>query len=492
MDQAGRMGREPIAWLLLKFSLPAMLGTMMNAAYNLVDRIFVGRSVGDEGLAALTVSFPIMMIMMGFGMMFGFGSNALISIRLGQNRRDDAEKILGQGVCLFTILAAVFMVFAFSLMTPLLRLFGATDNILPYARQYMTVIVFGVFFHEISFGVNGFIRGEGNPSAAMITMLLGSCGNIFLDWLFVWRWGWGVQGAALATILAQGVAASWVFYYYLSGRSLLKLRWKYYRIDPRLTRRVMILGFPPFFMNIASCVQHAFMNNRLATYGALTVYGGDKAIAVMGGIFSILMVVIMPIIGLSQGMQPLVGYNFGAKNHQRVSRTLRTAMTVGTLICTASWLILFFAPEFLFSLFAKDDPEFIELGAHAVRRFMFCLPLIGMMIISTNYFLATKRPLIALSLSVLRQALLLIPLVIFLPRRFGLDGVWMAAPISDFGAFIMTNIVVFIELRRLKRLATEESELMLTGFEDAALDEEELKKAPHSPVDSSTVGETTP
>jgi len=486
------MGREPIAWLLLKFSLPAMLGTMMNAAYNIVDRIFVGRTVGDEGLAALTVSFPIMLIMMGFGMMFGFGSTALISIRLGQNRRDEAERILGQGVCLFTILSIVFMVFSLSLLTPLLRLFGATDNILPYARQYMTVIVFGVFFHEISFGVNGFIRGEGNPSAAMVTMLLGSCGNIFLDWLFVWRWGWGVQGAALATVLAQGVAASWVFYYYLSGRSLLKMRWKYIRIDPQLTRRVMILGFPPFFMNIANCVQYAFMNNRLATYGALTPYGGDKAIAVMGGIFSILMVVIMPIIGLSQGMQPLLGYNFGAKNHRRVGRTLRTAMTVATIICAASWCVLFVAPEFLFSLFAKDDPGFIELGAHAIRRFMFCLPLIGMMIISSNYFLATKRPLIALSLSITRQALLLIPLVIFLPMRFGLDGVWMAAPISDGGAFIVTNIVVFVELRRLKRLASEESDSTPPGEEEPLPDEEDLGKVPLSPVDPSTLGETTP
>lgn len=463
MNHSQRMGHGRIVPLLFKFSIPATLGTLMNATYNIVDRMFIGQAVesaaqtgelgvGPTGLAALAVSFPVMMVMIAFGMKIGFGTTTLISVSLGEKKQEQAEKLLSQGVLLFTLLAVAFMAFGLAFLEPMLRLFGASEAVLPHAKAYLSIIILGVFVQEISFGVNSFIRGEGNPTAAMITMFLGCGTNIVLDWLFISQWGWGIRGAAWATVTAQTLGAAWVLFYYLSGRSTIRLRWKFFRIYPALAGRVFVLGFPMFFMNVAGCVAHGFMNNQLQRYGG-PAGGGDDAVAVMGGvIMAITMVVLMPIIGLSQGAQPLIGYNYGAKRYDRVLRTFQSAMIVATMVCVAAFCVIQLFPRALFAPFCQADSPLLEMGVHAIRRYLLLLPGIGVMIIASNYFLATKRPGTCLFLSVTRQALLLIPMMIILPRYWELDGVWLSGPISDFGALIVTSIFVVLEFGRLNRL----------------------------------------
>jgi putative MATE family efflux protein len=436
-----------IGRLLLMFSIPATLGTMVNATYNLIDRIFVGRYVGELGLAATTVSFPVMMIMMAFGMMIGFGSNTLISIRLGEKEYDQAERVVGQALLLFLILAVFFVFFGLLFLEPLLGVFGASDEVMPYGKQYLSIIISGVLFHEISFGVNSFIRGEGNPRVAMMTMLISALLNIFLDYLFIVQFDWGIRGAAFATVIAQSVATAWICWYYLSGRSTLRWRWRNLRLEKPLLRKVFLLGLPPFIMSISNCVLQAFLNNRLGTYG------GDRAIAVMGIIFAIFMVMFMPLLGISQGLQPIVGYNTGAKQYRRIRQALKLALLVASILSFCYIIPVQFFPEALFSLFARNNSDLIELGSYAIRRFLVMLPLIGVVIIGSYYYQATGRPMISLFLSMTRQVLILLPLIIVLPLFLGLDGIWIAGPISDTGAFLATSTLLFFEFRRLRRKA---------------------------------------
>ncbi len=442
-QQTRQLGQDSIGKLLLKFSIPATIGTFVNSLYNVVDRIFIGQGVGPDGLAAAMVAFPIMMMVMAVGMLIGFGSNALISIKLGEKDKKGAERILGQAFFLFIAFAIVFTVVGLLLLTPLLKLFGASHQVLPFARDYTAIILLGVLFHVISFGANNFIRGEGNPRVAMITMIIGAGVNIILDPVFIFGLHMGMKGAALATIIAQGLAALWVLHYYRSGVSVLKVQRRFLRIDWSLARQVMVIGSPPFVMNIANVVILAFVNN------ALKLYGGDIAIAVMGVIFTIYTINFMPIIGVSQGAQPILGYNYGAQNYRRVKETLMMAIKIVTLFGLVATLLVMLFPQHTFAPFSRGDSELIPLGKHAIRIIMTMFPFVCFMVITSNYFQATTRPQISLFLSLLRQVFVLIPCVLILPRFFGLDGIWYAYPFSAGIAFLTT---MFFFLREIIKL----------------------------------------
>lgn len=444
-QQTKQLGEASIGKLLFKFSLPATIGTFVNSLYNVVDRIFIGQGVGPNGLAAAMIAFPIMMMVMAVGMLIGFGSNTLISIKLGEKDRDGAEQLLGQALLLFVFFALLFTGAGLLFLSPLLKLFGASAAVLPFAKQYTSIILFGIVFHMISFGANNFIRGEGNPRVAMITMIIGAGLNIVLDPLFIFGLHMGMRGAALATIIAQATAALWVVYYYFSGKNVLKVHRHYLKVEWRSAKRVMAIGSPPFFMNFANVFILAVVNN------SLKLYGGDIAIAVMGVIFTIYTINFMPIIGISQGAQPIIGYNHGAKNIDRVKKTLLLALKIVTVFGLVATLLVMLFPKLTFVPFSRGDSELIPLGTHAIRIIMTMFPFVGFMVITSNYFQSTARPLISLFLSMLRQLIVLIPCLIILPRYFGLNGIWYSYPLSAFVAFLTTMLFFVREMLKLNR-----------------------------------------
>jgi putative MATE family efflux protein len=429
--------------LLLKFSVPAIVGMVVQATYNVVDRIFIGRAIGSPGIAAITIAFPVMLVLMAFGMLIGFGSTALVSLRLGSRQKAEAERIFGNALVL---LVAIFLMLAgvgFLSLNPLLKTLGASDAVLPLARAYLRIILFGAVFQAIGFGLNNVIRGEGNPKVAMYTMLIGAPLNILLDWLFIFRFGWGIEGAAFATILAQAASATWVLAYFLGGWSVLKLRAENLRLDWSICRMIFAVGSPPFAMQMAASLLHATLNNQLASHG------GDLAISVMGIVYGIVMMSLMPIFGITQGAQPIIGFNYGARQFARVKRTLLLAIAAASSVTVLGFLLTMFFPMELVLLFNRDDPALAGLGPHAIRVCFLMLPVVGFQIVSANYFQAVGKPATSMFLSLSRQVLLLLPGLFILPRFFGLDGVWMAIPISDLGSSLVTGAWLLVELRRL-------------------------------------------
>lgn len=454
VDRSQRLGEESVFRLLLTFSGPAIVGMMAQAFYNIVDRIFIGQAVGPEGLAGATVSFPFMLILMAFGMLMGIGTTTLVSIRLGERKREEAEQILGNGTVLLVGQALVLTVIGLAFLDPVLRLFGASDSVLPYARNYLQFIVLGAVSQAIGFGLNSVIRGEGNPRIAMITMLIGAGLNTILDPIFLFGFGWGMRGAAAATVLAQSASAIWVLTYFLSGSSLLHLRLRNMRLRWTICASILAIGSPPFVMQVAASVLNVILNNQLRTHG------GDLAISVMGIIYAVAMFVVMPIFGINQGAQPVIGYNYGAMQFDRVKRTLQTAILMASCITLAGFFLVMFFPSRVVWLFNREDDALLELGTHAIRISLAMLPVIGFQIVSASYFQAIGKPKQAMFLSLSRQVLLLIPAVLILPQFFGLNGVWAALPTADIGSSILTGCWLAFELRHLRRRhATQESGL---------------------------------
>ncbi len=457
----------PVGSLLWKYSVPAILGTVVNATYNITDRVFIGQTIGEIGITAATLSFPVMMIINGFGMMVGIGSTTLISIRLGEKRNRDAEKILGQSLCLFLVMFAAFLVLGLSFLEPMLNWCGATPISLPMSKEYLGVIISGLIFQHISFGVNSFLRAEGRPRIAMTTMFIAAIANIILDWFFLCVLRTGIWGAAFATVLAQAITSVWILWLYFSGRTLLKIRFEDFRLDLKVVRHVFLLGFSPFVMQIMACVLQVLQNHQLKYYGEIygkahgIEHGAEISIAILGILFTVFLLFLMPLLGIGQGMQPIVGYNIGAKKYDRVARVLKLSLISAFLFSLVCYLTVIIRPDWLILPFVKPDAPgreaIIALGVRALRIFSFCLPMIAIAITTTNYFQSSGRPLRALFLTLMRQVLLLIPLVLFLPYWFerqsgyyGIDGLWFAAPISDFGSFSLGVVFLFFEYRRLR------------------------------------------
>jgi putative MATE family efflux protein len=443
MNPSERMGTEEIGQLLARFSGPAIVGTVVNGLYNVVDRIFVGHQAGASGIAAISVCFPVMMIMMAFGMLVSRGGNTLLGIRLGQKRREEAEQVLGNAFTLYLVLSAVFIGLGLLGLSPLLKLFGATPAILPPASQYLAIILLGMPLQMIALGMSNFIRGEGNPRTAMWTMFFGSGLNILLDPLFIFTFGLGIRGAALATVLAQSVSAAYVLHYFLGGRSALKLRRAFLPLRVDLVRRIAAIGAPPFVMIVGASMIMAVLNNRLR------FYGGDVALSVMGVIFSVQMLVRMPLIGLSQGAQPILSFNYGALHYGRVRQTLKTVLIWATAMVVLASLAVELRPRLIFHLFSPHDLPFAQMGASAIRIFLLMLPLFGIQMAGTNYFQAVGRARVAMLLTLCRQGLILIPLVLVLPLFLGLQGIWYAMPIADVVSTLLVTAFLLRELRLL-------------------------------------------
>jgi putative MATE family efflux protein len=447
MDRSKQLGEGSIPRLLLTFSAPAIVGMLSQALYNIVNRIFIGQAIGPLGIAGATVSFPFMLILMAFGMLVGFGATALVSIRLGEQQPDKAEQVLGNAAVLLAGVTAVLSLVGLIFIDPLLVLFGASEQVLPYARDYLQVIVLGAVFQSLGFGLNAVIRGEGNPRIAMVTMLIGALLNAVLDPIFLFGFGWGMRGAAAGTVLAQAVSATWVLSYFLRGRSLLRLRRVNLRLRWPVCRSIIAIGSPPFAMQLAASVLNAILNNQLGRYG------GDLAISAMGIVWAIVMFIAMPIIGINQGVQPIIGFNYGARKYDRVLRALLTAILAATVVSTSGFLVVMIFPEHVIALFSRHDPALQQLGTHAIRSCLLMLPIVGFQIVSANYFQAVGKPKKAMLLTLSRQVLLLIPAVLILPHFFGLNGLWGAFPTADLGSSLWTGAWLLVELRDLRRRA---------------------------------------
>jgi putative MATE family efflux protein len=430
--------------LLLKFSLPAIVGMLVHALYNVVDSIFVGRGVGELALAGITVCFPIVIILMAFVMLIGMGATTLISIRLGEDRLKEAERIAGNAFGLFFIIGIVLTLLGLMFIEPLLVLFGASKDVLPFAIQYMQIILLGSIFMAIGIGMNNFIRAEGNPKMAMYTMVIGAITNIILDYIFIFIFHWGIRGAAIATVIAYMVSGIWVLYYFLSGNSLIKIRIRNLRPEQQIVRTIMTVGFPAFAMQITSCVQNLILNR------SLVYYGGDLALAAIGILMSVATLLVMPVIGISQGAQPIIGFNYGANELERVKTAVKLSVFVATLVVSIGFIITRLWPEQLIKLFNRNQ-QLIELGTNAISIFFLFLPLVGLQLIGAGYFQAVGKPIQATILSLSRQVIIFIPLLLILPVYMGLDGIWRTAALSDLGAFVLTGAWLLYEIKHLGR-----------------------------------------
>lgn len=444
MNQAEQMTKEKIPKLLLKFSLPAIVGLLVNALYNIIDSMFVGRGVGDLALAGVTVSFPIVTGFMASVMLIGMGATSLISLRLGEGNEDEAEKIIGNALMMFLIIGGGMTFLGLLFLKPILIFFGASKDVLPYATDYMRIILSGNILLAIGTGMNNFIRAEGQPKIAMNTMLIGTVTNIILDYVFIFIFNWGIKGAAAATVISYGVTSAWVLYHFLSGNSMLKLKLENLKLKKIVIKMILITGFPTFVLQITGSIQQLILNRSLAHYG------GDLALAAVGIIMSITTFLVMPAMGISQGAQPIVGFNYGSKNLDRVKDTLKLSIVAATAVVTIGFIASKIWPTQLIGLFNKN-PELIEMGVHGMGIFFKFIPLVGMQMISTSYFQAVGKPNQATILGLSRQVFIFIPVLLILPRIWGLDGVWWSGPFSDLGAFILTGAWLWVEIRYLSK-----------------------------------------
>ncbi len=461
-----------LGWLLFIFSVPAIIGMICNGLQNIVNRIFVGNEVGSDALAAVAIGFPVMIIFMAVAMLIGLGSCTLASIRLGQQNREDPEKLLGQATLLLFLAPLVVAIICNIFLEDVLIFLGASSKILPYAKDYLRIILFAMVFACPSMGLNNFIRLQGHPNTAMATQILAAILNIFFNYLFIVQFNWGIKGAAWGVLLGNFLSLFWIFYFLCGKRAYVRFNFNRVRFYLPLLRKITALGLPPFLMQMAASVQQLIMNRTL------TFYGGDSALAVVSILTSVSTLMVIPVIGLNQGAQPIIGYNYGARLFDRVKGTVNRAAFFATLFTTLSFILICWQSEGMAKLFTSDA-EVIAMTAEALVIFFIILPLIGFMIVSTGYFQATGKPVQSAFLSLSRQVLVFIPLMLFLPKMqwgtpeasalgnwigrtfsflpsmgeqtLGLFGAWVTSPLSDFISFIFTVILMAYALKALRK-----------------------------------------
>ena len=445
------LGQRPVGQLLVQYALPAIVAMSASSLYNIIDRAMIGQVVGPEAIAGLGITFPLMNLSGAFGAAVGVGASTCISVKLGQRDYETAEHLLGNTVTLNLIVGFLFMAVCLVLLNPILRFFGASDVTLPYAREFMTVILLGNMVTHMYFGMNAVLRAAGKPRHAMYATLFTVGMNILLVVAFVWWFRWGIKGAALATITSQTLALGWQLWLFSDKRELLHLKRGIYRLKADLVRNIVSIGISPFLMNATACVIVIFMNNQFVRYG------GDMAVGAYSIANSIGMVFFMFVIGVNQGMQPIAGYNYGAEKYDRMFRVLWLAIGAATCILTVGWALSMLFPLQIARIFTTD-PTLMELSARGIRITMVVFFVVGSQAVITNFFQCIGKVKISIFLSLTRQLILLMPLAYLLPLAWGLDGVWYAMPLSDFGSFAMTLPMLFWYMKRLSRPAPRGAE----------------------------------
>ena len=441
------LGSNKISKLLVQYSVPAIIASVATSLYNIIDSIFIGRGVGAMAIAGLAITFPLMNLVIAFCTLIAVGGATISSIFLGQKNIDRATDVVNNVVVLCLIHSVIFGGLTLIFLDEILNFFGATPETIPYAREFMKVILYGTPISYIFIGLNNIMRATGYPAKAMVSALLSVGVNIILAPIFIFKFGWGIKGAAIATVSGQTVACAWVLWHFLSKKSYIHLQRERRWLTPDIIRRIYAIGLSPFLMNICACVVVVFINKALLDYGASA---GNLAVGAYGILNRTTMFFIMIVFGVTQGMQPILGYNYGAGQWDRVKSTLRIGIWLGVAITSVGWIATECFPDAISSLFTVD-PTLIEIANRGSRIYFFFYPLVGCQIVIQNFFQSVGKPKVSIFLSLTRQLLFLIPFLIILPRYWGIDGVWATMAASDFIAFIFAIVTLIIVSRRQTR-----------------------------------------
>lgn len=440
-----QLGSASVGKLLLKFSIPAIASMLVNSLYNLLDRLFVGR-LGALAMTGIGITLPFMTLISAFTSLVGIGTSSIVSLRLGQTRKADAEKVLGNAFSMLTLLMLMVTVVGLAFKKTILTLLGASEATMGYASDYITIILLGSVFQGIGAGLSNVIRAEGHPVKATIVLVIGTVLDILLNPLFIFTFNMGIAGAAWTTVISASVTSVLVFTHFVGKRGLLKLHRVNLKLSLPIVKDIISIGIVPFFMQIAVFIVGIISNNALKTYG------GDVAIGAMTIVNAVMVLFLMSAMGITQGAQPILGFNYGAQHYDRVKKTLKLELISVISICIFTFLMVQFFPAGLARIFS-NDLELISAARYGMRIFLLMLPIIGVQIVGASYFQAIGAAKKAMLLGLLRQVATLVPMLLILPNFFGLTGVWAAGPASD---FISCSVAIVFLIREMNRLSKTE------------------------------------
>lgn len=443
------LGTDNIGKLLMQYSIPAIIAMTASSLYNMVDSIFIGHGVGAMAISGLALTFPLMNLAAAFGSLVGVGAATLVSVKLGQKDYDTAQRILGNVLVLNVVIGLAFTVLTLIFLDPILYFFGGSDATIGYARDYMKVILYGNVITHIYLGLNAVLRSAGHPQKAMIATVATVIINTILDPLFIYGFGWGIQGAAIATITAQVIALVWQFKLFTNKDELLHFHRGIFRLRRKIVLDSFAIGMAPFLMNLASCFIVILINQ------GLKLYGGDLAIGAFGIVNRLVFLFLMIVMGLNQGMQPIAGYNFGARLYPRVTQALKYTILAATVVTTTGFLMGMFMPQLAVSIFTSDS-ELIRQSAEGLRIVVTFFPLVGFQMVAANFFQSIGMARKAIFLSVTRQVLILIPCLLILPGYYGQTGVWVSMPVADCLASLLSAAMLWWQFGQFKKMAARE------------------------------------
>lgn len=440
------LGKESIGKLLLQYSIPAIIGMTITSIYNIIDSIFIGHGVGAMAIAGLAVSFPLMNLVVAFCTLVSAGGSTIASIRLGQKDMKGAMEILSHTLMLCITNSFFFGILSFIFLDDILTFFGASPDTLPYARSFMQVILLGTPITYTMIGLNNVMRATGYPKKAMLTSLVTVLANVIIAPIFIFHFHWGIRGAAMATVVSQFIGMVWVVQHFRNKESFVHFRPGFWKMKRRIVASIFSIGMSPFAMNVTACVIVILINNSLQKYG------GDMAIGAYGIMNRLLMLYVMIVMGLTMGMQPIIGYNYGAQKQDRVKHTLRLGIIVGVLITSSGFIICELFPHTVSAIFT-DSEELINMAATGLRICILMFPLVGAQIVISNFFQSIGKAKVSIFLSLSRQLVYLLPCLLLFPGWYGLNGIWMSMPVSDGLAFITAVISLMIYIKRIKHNA---------------------------------------
>lgn len=446
MAKAGtptELGTKPIGKLLLQYAIPAIIAMTASSLYNMVDSIFIGHGVGPLAISGLAITFPLMNLAAAFGSLVGVGASTLVSVRLGQKDYDTAQNILGNVITLNLIIGIGFSILTLLFLDPILYFFGASVDTISYARDYMVIILLGNVVTHMYLGLNALLRASGHPQKAMIATITTVVINTVLDPIFIYGFKWGIQGAAVATILAQIISLIWQFKTFTNKNELIHLRRGIYKLRGTIVKNTIAIGMSPFLMNLAACFIVILINKGLKEYD------GDLAIGAFGIVNRIVFLFIMIVMGLNQGMQPIAGYNFGAQQFHRVDRVLKLTIYGATAVTVTGFLIGELMPELAVSIFTTHE-ELLRLSARGLRIVVIFFPIIGFQMVASNFFQSIGMASKAIFLSLTRQLLFLVPCLLILPQFWGSTGIWISMPVSDLAASIVAGVMLYRQFKIFK------------------------------------------
>lgn len=438
------LGTESISRLLVQYSVPAIIASVVTSLYNIIDSIFIGRGVGAMAISGLAITFPLMNLVIAFCTLIAVGGATISSIFMGQKDISRATDVVNNVLLLCIIQSVVFGGITLLFLDEILYFFGATPGTIGYAREFMEVILLGTPIAYVFIGLNNLMRATGYPRKAMVSALLSVGVNVILAPIFIFSLGWGIRGAALATVIGQSVACSWVLAHFLSRRSFIHFNIHNRWFTPSIARRIYAIGMSPFLMSVCACIVVVFINKALLDYAG---DAGDLSVGAYGILNRTTMFFVMIVFGVTQGMQPILGFNYGAGNLERVKRTLRIGIWLGVGITTVGWIITELLPDTVSSLFTTDS-QLISIAGHGARIYFLFFPVVGCQIVIQNFFQSVGKPKLSIFLSLTRQLLFLIPFLIILPHFYGIDGVWSSIAASDMIAFIFAIVTLWWQMKK--------------------------------------------